>query len=747
MDKKKLKILMIEDNEDDYLLIQRELTRAGINASFMKAETAEQTEIAVRSYAWDIILSDYNLPNFSGLKALEICKSIDEDVPFVIVTGAIGKESAVEIMKAGAQDYVFKGNLQRLPQVVLREIREREVKEEKKITESKLEATENKFKILFDNAYDSIFLWKCDKSKHPTVCAEANSIACLRLGYTREELLETSYYDLIDTNNASAVEARLQKLLQADSATYEEYLVTKCKNFIPVETNSHVISFAGESFILSVSRDISSRKENETIREFMYCIASSVSTTKDSQELYSVIRKELGRILDTTNFVIWLCSPNKHSITSITAAGEQDKVVNSEHQTDKVLAGAVIQEKKALLLHSNEIAKYSMMGYGDSESEAYLTWLGVPLTIRGDVIGLISVQSCLDEDAFNETHLKVLEFVSSQLALSITKKKQEDEIHFMNVQLEERVKKRTAALNDALSKYEQTNAELLTVNKRLADESLKLMRLNEKYAESERQLMELNRQLEDRVEERTQQLVVARDRAEEMNKLKSIILGNLGHELRTPLNGILGTIQFVKSGTLSEEDMDEVLEMMNDSAARLNNSITSLLGLMEIEANQRQLYIESVRLSSGVESFFYNTAVNMAKKEVIINLDIDDNDIYCDLDESLLFQTLYNIVDNAIKFTSRGTIQITVGSAKELGRNWGIIQVRDTGKGISQINLGMIFEPFRQESEGVRRSYEGIGIGLTIAKKTIEMMNGSISVESTEGQGSIFTIRFPGYYL
>lgn len=747
MDKKKLKILMIEDNEDDYLLIQRELTRAGINASFMKTDTAEQTEIAVRSYAWDIIISDYNLPNFSGLRALEICKSIDEDVPFVIVTGAIGEESAVEIMKAGAHDYVFKGNLQRLPQVVLREIREREVKEEKKLTESKLEATENKFKILFDNAYDSIFLWKCDKSNHPTFCAEANSIACLRLGYTRDELLDTNYYDLVDASNSSAVESRLQKLLQAESATYEEYLVTKCKNFIPVETNSHLISFAGENFILSVSRDISSRKENETIREFMYCIAASVSTTKDSQELYMVIRKELGRILDTTNFVIWLCSPDKLSITSITSGGDPEKVANKEHQTDSVLSGVVIREKKSLLLHPPEIAKYSMMGYSRLESETYLTWLGVPLTIRGDVVGLISVHSCVDENAFNETHLKVLEFVSSQLALSITKKKQEDEIHTMNVQLEERVKKRTAALNDALSKYEQTNAELLTVNKRLADESLKLMRMNEKYAESERQLMELNRQLEDRVEERTQQLVVARDRAEEMNKLKSIILGNLGHELRTPLNGILGTIQFVKSGNLSEEDMEEVLEMMNDSAGRLNNAITSLLGLMEIEANQRQLYIESVRLSSGVESFYYNTAVNMTKKDVIINLEIEDNDIYCDLDESLLFQTLYNIVDNAVKFTHSGTILIVVGSAKELGRNWGIIKVQDTGKGISHANLGMIFEPFRQESEGVRRSYEGIGIGLTIAKKTIEMMNGSISVESTEGQGSLFTVRFPGYFL
>lgn len=747
MDKKKLKILMVEDNEDDYLLIQRELTRAGINASFMKTETAEQTEIAVRSYAWDIIISDYNLPNFSGLKALEICKGIDEDVPFVIVTGAIGEESAVEIMKAGAQDYVFKGNLQRLPQVVLREIREREVREEKKLAESKLEATENKFKILFDNAYDSIFLWKCDKSNHPTTCAEVNTIACMRLGYTREELLATDYYDLIDSNNTSAVESRLQKILEAESATYEEYLVTKCKNFIPVETNSHLISYAGDEFILSVSRDISSRKENETIREFMYCIAASVSTTKDSQELYMVIKKELGKILDTSNFIIGLCSPNKQSITCIMSANESDKVINSEHPTDKVLAGAVIHEKKALLLNPASIAKYSMMGYAGEESGIYLSWLGVPLNIRGDVVGLISVHSCVDENAFNETHLKVLEFVSSQLALSITKKKQEDEIHNMNVQLEERVKKRTAALNDALSKYEQTNAELLTVNKRLADESLKLMRLNEKYAESERQLMELNRQLEDRVEERTQQLVVARDRAEEMNKLKSIILGNLGHELRTPLNGILGTIQFVKSGTLSEDDMEEVLEMMNDSAGRLNNAITSLLGLMEIEANQRQLYIESVRLCSGVESFYYNTAVNMSKKEVVINLEIEDNDIYCDLDESLLFQTLYNIVDNAVKFTSKGTILITVASAKELGRNWGVIRVMDTGKGISHTNLGMIFEPFRQESEGVRRSFEGIGIGLTIAKKTIEMMNGSISVESSEGQGSLFTIRFPGYYL
>jgi signal transduction histidine kinase len=569
----------------------------------------------------------------------------------------------------------------------------------------------------------------------------------MRLGYTREELLELPYSDLVDSSSLELINERFENLLSAGGATYEEFLVTKCKNFIPVETNSHFITLAGEGYILSVSRDIASRKESENIREFMYCIANSVSTTKNSNELFAVIKKELGKILDTTNFCIALCSPDRQNLTCLMSDIDTGEALNVELPLEKSIGSVVIREKKSLLLTRKDFAKYEKLGLVDQSHEPQLSWLGVPLTIRNEVIGLLAVHSYVDEKAYNEMHLKVLEFVSAQLALSITKKRHEDEIHSMNIQLEDRVKKRTSALNDALSKYEQANAELMAVNKRLADESLKLLRLNDKYADSERQLMELNRALEDRVEERTQQLVLAKDRAEEMNKLKSIILGNIGHELRTPLNGILGTIQYVKGGKVSEEDMSEVLEMMNDSASRLNDTITSLLGLIEIESNQRQLYIESVRLFMNVESFYYNTAMKIKKANIELVLNVEDYDIYCDLDESLLFQSLYNIVDNAVKFTDHGKVEISVGSVKELGRNWGFVRVSDTGRGISKSNLGVIFEPFRQESEGIRRSYEGIGIGLTIVKKIVEMMNGSITVESTEGSGSQFTIRFPGYYL
>ena len=135
---KPLHILIVEDSEDDTLLLLRELKRGGYELVSERVETPESMKAAIEKDQWDLIISDYVLPRFSGLAALNILKESGQDLPFIIVSGNIGEDIAVGAMKAGAHDYIIKGNLTRLVPAVERELREADVRREKRQAEEAL---------------------------------------------------------------------------------------------------------------------------------------------------------------------------------------------------------------------------------------------------------------------------------------------------------------------------------------------------------------------------------------------------------------------------------------------------------------------------------------------------------------------------------------------------------------------------------------------------------------------------------
>ncbi len=126
----KLRVLIVEDSEDDALLIHHELKRSGYEQIFERVDTAEAMSTALDSKTWDIIISDYTMPGFSGAEALKIMKGKGENLPFIIVAGEIDEETAVDLMKAGAHDYIIKDNLSRLVPIVQRELNEAKIQRE-----------------------------------------------------------------------------------------------------------------------------------------------------------------------------------------------------------------------------------------------------------------------------------------------------------------------------------------------------------------------------------------------------------------------------------------------------------------------------------------------------------------------------------------------------------------------------------------------------------------------------------------
>src|ERR1035437_787621 len=152
-----LMVLMVEDSEDDVLLIIRELKKGGYDPVYERVETENAMSKALREKPWDVILCDYRLPKFNAISAIAVLKETNIDIPIIIVSGAIGEETAVECMHLGADDYVMKGNLSRLVPAIERELKEAESRVQRKRAEEALREREEKYRTILENIEDGYY--------------------------------------------------------------------------------------------------------------------------------------------------------------------------------------------------------------------------------------------------------------------------------------------------------------------------------------------------------------------------------------------------------------------------------------------------------------------------------------------------------------------------------------------------------------------------------------------------------------
>ncbi len=236
----------------------------------------------------------------------------------------------------------------------------------------------------------------------------------------------------------------------------------------------------------------------------------------------------------------------------------------------------------------------------------------------------------------------------------------------------------------------------------------------------------------------------AKIEAENANKAKSEFLANMSHEIRTPMNAILGFSQLL-IGKLQNPQLNSYVDAISSSGKSLLGLINDILDLSKIEAGRLELEYDAVNPHSIFLEVKQIFAFKMEEKGLELILHID-NDIPKGLvlDEIRLRQVLVNLVGNAVKFTETGYIKISA-QAEEHEHDTSklnlIFSVEDTGIGISKEQQSLIFEAFRQQAGQSSRKYGGTGLGLAITKRLVEMMNGQISVESTQGKGSIFEVK------
>lgn len=318
----------------------------------------------------------------------------------------------------------------------------------------------------------------------------------------------------------------------------------------------------------------------------------------------------------------------------------------------------------------------------------------------------------------------------------------------------------TAENRNLIQNLKEANQNLEQKVKERTDEILK----QKKEIEEQRDLAKLQRDqiaiqneelerhrshLEFLVQERTIDLIAAKEKAEQSDKLKSAFLANFSHEIRTPMNAIMGFSYLLRQDDRTEAEKREFIELIITSSKYLLNLINEIIDISRIEAGELTLDIKLTNVCKLITDIVnqyeeQKTLINKAHIKLQLSPEVRNSSLSVKTDPIKLHQILVNLLENALKFTEAGSIEFGFSINQYEGKDFVVIHVKDTGIGINEDAKSFIFERFRKvENVGADKLYRGAGLGLAISKRLVELLGGKIWVDSEIDKGSTFYITLP----
>ncbi len=237
-------------------------------------------------------------------------------------------------------------------------------------------------------------------------------------------------------------------------------------------------------------------------------------------------------------------------------------------------------------------------------------------------------------------------------------------------------------------------------------------------------------------------LILAKEKAEEMNRVKAYFFANMSHELRTPFVGIMGFSELL-AGSLENPEQKEMAEQILKSSNRLTDTLNKILTVTRLEFDKLEVKLSNVDIVDLIKQLVTLFSKSAVLKNTTFKTVFQAQSFIIQSDAKLLAEIISNIINNAIKFTQNGVIEISTAFEYQDEEKTLIIKVSDTGLGIPNHLQKVIWDEFRQASEGMSRSFEGTGLGLTLVKKYVIALGGKIHLDSELGKGTTFTIELP----
>ena len=278
----------------------------------------------------------------------------------------------------------------------------------------------------------------------------------------------------------------------------------------------------------------------------------------------------------------------------------------------------------------------------------------------------------------------------------------------------------------------------------LHDSTVDLLQLVQATSTSLHDAKQLSEKLEQRVADRTAELVRANSELSRVMRSKDDFLSAMSHELRTPLNAILGLSESLAEGVYGDMNTKQVksINTIAESGHHLLALINDLLDIAKIGAGKMELELTNTHVEDVCQASLRLVLELAQKKNLKLALSMDNKSVMLTADERRLKQILVNLLSNAVKFTPEGG-SVTLATTCDVESESLMFSVRDTGIGIAAEDLSRLFSPFTQLDSKLSRQYAGTGLGLTLVLRLVEMHGGSVTVESEIGKGSCFTIRIP----
>lgn len=507
-------------------------------------------------------------------------------------------------------------------------------------------------------------------------------------------------------------------------------------------------------------------------------------------ELIELIKRELAIVFhDCSLNVAFYDRSAKSFMVPMTAGSE---AYFDKQAIDKTLDSMVVLRKRSLMFTSGEISKLKRQGKLRRDHPVPKAYIGVPLTIDGKVHGIISIQNFDNELSLEKADLSMTEFIAVQIAAVMIQRLATDQTGLLIDTLEQNPEATLVIDLEGRIVYANQNALLKAglTQKKIIGSLPAILDAEQNSREQVNQIWETLKQhkqwegefqnknadgniywefalikplkdyqanvthyiyVQEKLTERKNteaELIVARRRAEESDKLKTAFLSNMSHEIRTPMNAVIGFAEMLANEQYLPQDHDEFVKLILENGHKLLNTIDEIIDIAKIEAGQ--FSIEAAKCSANKILYDnYYILKSLQQKYEKENLKLiprqnrENENVLFISDAHRINQVMTNLIENALKYTFEGFIELGYKLLRQEGTEYICYYVKDSGTGISGDRTGIIFDRFRQASENYISTQSGNGLGLAISRNVAHLMGGDLRVESTLGKGSVFYFMLP----